>query len=502
MKKLPFAALIIGMVLSCPALADWGANYASQAGSAEDPSVAYLNSSSPVAVFSKVVDGSYRIYALLPGVSAPVLADEGIQIDHRRPMLVPDGSGNAALIYSRFTGSAWHIFARRLENGVFTDMNGGAPIDSGDEYNSLVSAGVYMADGSLVVAFLQSNGTRMALRASMYSAGTWITAEHVIPIDDVTRGASSSVALAAMPDGSLVAVYTQNVGGDIRIYAVNFNGTICTSLNGGAAIDRDDLVNPTRVSVAARPDGSALVTFLEEDSDGIARVYAASLTGATLTRVNAGAPLDASVKGVASVATAAVDGNRVVVVYGTSDQTPDGNEAPTVKSFLIDGLVVMTENGGAAIHGGWDGSPAEVAVAGTSSGNAVMLFAIGTSTVPAMMGRGGDFSVAASAVEADSMVATTNSGNVSTVNTVFKPEQGETLKVLTKVGKTQRVKLSLYTLTGGLVRVLEDASVCPGGKTAVWDGRNGQSERVAAGVYLLVAQGDTFRTMNKVVVIR
>jgi hypothetical protein len=501
MKKLPFAALLLGMALSATAQADWATNFAAQIGNADDPAVAYLSASSPVAVFSRVVDGAYRIYALLPGASAPVLADEGIQADHRRPVIVPDGAGNATLIYSRITGEGWHIFARRLENGVFSDLNGGAPIDAFEFHNALVSSAAYLGNGALVVAYLQNNGLRTALFASMYSNGTWMAADHAIPIDDTGAGPSGSVALASMPDGTIVAAFTQVVDGDMRLFAVSVNGIACTRLNGGMALDGDNLSTPTRVSVAARPDGKAVVTYLEEDANAIQRIYAVVLDGQAMVRVNAGAPLDASVNGVNSAASAAVGGKRVVVVYGTSDQAA-GNEPPAVRSLLIDGTAVSMENSGVAIHGGWEGSPAEVAVAGLSSGQAVMLFNVGTDTVPAMMGRTGDFAAAAADGAMDSGALSTNSGSVSTVNSVFKPEHGETLRVVTTVGRTQRVKLSLYTLSGGLVRVLDDCTVCPGGRTAVWDGRNGLSERVASGVYLLVAQGDTFHSTNKVVVIR
>jgi len=149
------------------------------------------------------------------------------------------------------------------------------------------------------------------------------------------------------------------------------------------------------------------------------------------------------------------------------------------------------------------GAPAEVAVAGTPSGNAVMLFNVGTDGGSMMMGRAGGFTASASTGGAgNSMARAESGGKVSAFNPVFKPEIGETLKVQTTLGRSERVKLSLYSLSGGLVRVLCDSTMSSGQKTCEWNGTNNRSERVAAGVYILVAQGDTFRSMSRVAVIR
>lgn len=545
MKKLSLAALVLGVVLSNPASSDWNDAFSpSQGDSAMDPAVAYLSSSIPVSVYSRVDGKGARIFALLSGTVGPVLADEGIDTDHRRPVLVPDKSGGAALVYSMFTGNAWRIYARRLENGAFTAMNSGNPVDAGVDRTAMISAGAYLGDGRLVITFQQATETRPAIYSSVCTAGTWTLADPASPIDDATAGRSGWVAMAAMPDGSVVAAYTQEVDGDMRLFAISSSdGTSWSKLNGGAALDRNDLANPSRISCVSTPDGSLLVAYLEEDADGIQRVYAVRLKGAVAERVNAGAALDSAVTGVNSVGIAHVGGDRVLVVYGTGDQT-GGDALPAVRSLLIEGAVVRHGEGWGSVQAEWEGSPSDVAVAGTSSGKVVAFYTAGGDANAGVKGRNGDFTVpstpsvetppaaapvagaaptpAGTAEVVDNPASSPeaggddtssgsptagqdmapSSGKIYSSSPLFKPGQGEALKVVTQVDRGQRVRIALYTISGSLVRVLEDGQVNSGAKVSVLDGRNGGSEKVASGVYLLVAQGETFRSINKVVVIR
>lgn len=66
----------------------------------------------------------------------------------------------------------------------------------------------------------------------------------------------------------------------------------------------------------------------------------------------------------------------------------------------------------------------------------------------------------------------------------------------------RRVAVRLHTLSGELVRVLEDADRPAGVHEGSWDGTNRQGQRVAAGVYLLLYQGASVRDLRKVAVLQ
>lgn len=72
---------------------------------------------------------------------------------------------------------------------------------------------------------------------------------------------------------------------------------------------------------------------------------------------------------------------------------------------------------------------------------------------------------------------------------------------LTLSGTGTAVALSVHTIEGRLVRVLREAAPLDGEETVSWDGRDGQSRRLAAGVYLAVAIADGLRSARKIVLV-
>jgi immune inhibitor A len=78
------------------------------------------------------------------------------------------------------------------------------------------------------------------------------------------------------------------------------------------------------------------------------------------------------------------------------------------------------------------------------------------------------------------------------VHISYKPEsQSRTLRVW------------IYTLTGALVRVLDESpEVSPGGGYARWDGTNEEGDPVAGGVYFIVVSDGNQQTTGKIAVVR
>ena len=68
--------------------------------------------------------------------------------------------------------------------------------------------------------------------------------------------------------------------------------------------------------------------------------------------------------------------------------------------------------------------------------------------------------------------------------------------------RSTSVRLSIYSVSGRLVRTLRNGPAEPGRHAAVWDGRNGQGARVASGTYFVRLEVDDWSDLRRVVVIR
>ena len=76
------------------------------------------------------------------------------------------------------------------------------------------------------------------------------------------------------------------------------------------------------------------------------------------------------------------------------------------------------------------------------------------------------------------------------------------VRVVYRVPERGRVLLRVCDVSGREVRTLVDREECPGGREAVWDGRDGHGRAVAAGVYLLDLRTEGGATRTKAVVLR
>ena len=66
-----------------------------------------------------------------------------------------------------------------------------------------------------------------------------------------------------------------------------------------------------------------------------------------------------------------------------------------------------------------------------------------------------------------------------------------------------RTRIRIYDVAGGLVRTLMDQAMHAGRHTAIWDGRNGERQSVASGLYFARIQiGTGFEKMQKMMLVR
>lgn len=86
---------------------------------------------------------------------------------------------------------------------------------------------------------------------------------------------------------------------------------------------------------------------------------------------------------------------------------------------------------------------------------------------------------------------------------VFNPEKGGSLSIGFKAAESGMVRVKVYNLAGDLVRPIFEADVQAGlWFQATWNGRNGDGDMVAAGVYFVSVRGAGIRTIRKVVVMK
>jgi hypothetical protein len=64
------------------------------------------------------------------------------------------------------------------------------------------------------------------------------------------------------------------------------------------------------------------------------------------------------------------------------------------------------------------------------------------------------------------------------------------------------ISLKIYNVAGGLVRTLEEGGKNPGGHTVIWNGRNDQSNSVAAGIYLVRLHTSEVNQQQKIILIK
>ena len=65
-----------------------------------------------------------------------------------------------------------------------------------------------------------------------------------------------------------------------------------------------------------------------------------------------------------------------------------------------------------------------------------------------------------------------------------------------------RAQLTIWDIRGRLVKSLVDSEVAPGRYQPVWDGRDDNGRRVAAGIYFVRLQSGKFSASGKVVRLR
>jgi len=105
-------------------------------------------------------------------------------------------------------------------------------------------------------------------------------------------------------------------------------------------------------------------------------------------------------------------------------------------------------------------------------------------------------------------------GDVILVNPVAKPTKGDKIKIKYSIDMPQdkkdaegagtkvRVRITIHTIRGTLVKTLADEEMALGEYQQYWDGINVANEVVASGVYILKIEAGNFKSMKKIVVVK
>jgi len=94
------------------------------------------------------------------------------------------------------------------------------------------------------------------------------------------------------------------------------------------------------------------------------------------------------------------------------------------------------------------------------------------------------------------------SGVISVVPNPFYPLKYSTMTVTYGLGKSARMKVKLYTITGELVKTLVDGDVPLGLWTVQWDGRNSDNRVCASGIYILRYEVPDHSEVKKLAVLK
>jgi hypothetical protein len=192
-----------------------------------------------------------------------------------------------------------------------------------------------------------------------------------------------------------------------------------------------------------------------------------------------------------------VDGGTVVG-SGTSSATADPPPVLSVGTVL-DGNSLLTGTGvpGATIQAVDD----QGIVLGSTTVDAQGNFALPVSGATA----GHTVFVIQNGVKGGSPLPVLNLGaeKAFTNVNVFNPDQGATLSVGFRAEADGLVTVKVYNIASELVRPIFEATVTKGLQyQASWNGKNGDGESVASGVYVISVRGGGIKSIRKVIVIR
>lgn len=461
--------------------------------------------------------------------------DEGLDGMHARPVLAADGRGGAFMIYGRYAGTAWRLFARRYDGLSFSNMNGGAPVDGNTGGNSIGAGAALLADDHLLLAFARRTGTRMALHASEFKEGTWTVLNGGEVLDNPAGGYTEDPSVAADGSGGAVVVYTQEVSGYVRVYAKHFTGSAWVPLNGGAPVDIADGGESWQPKVEVLPNGHIVVVYLHYDPDEwIYRMHASLFDGEEWQVLNGGQPIDQAPSGVGTLAIAEDNEGKVLVAYATFDDA--GIDAPRLFSLLIDGVFVNQLNGGDELQA--PAAPDEIRAVGLAvgaSGAAVLAFSQDESGADELYGRVGQFAAVPEDEEGEDEDAPADAGTadagstaaaaagapdeaappepkpgflagthapLTVVGNVFNPALGGSVRIVCWFDEPVPARVTVFSVEGRRIAVIADGTVAAGQQSWHWDGHAAGGDVVPAGTYVVLAQAGEVRAMKKVVVVR
>jgi hypothetical protein len=478
------------------------------------PTAVFVGDSRSVVAGLRLDGAVMRIFAIQVDGTGLTTLGGGLPVDwgsadHRRPVLVPDGSGHAALLYESYAGTAWNLYASWFDGVNFSVMNGGAPVDLDPTSNVTAACGAFISATELAVFYTKRNGSRTTLLGAGWGPGGWTPINGGLALDDPAGGFSEDPAATADGWGGAVVVYTQQDAGTARLRAARWDGTTWTPLNGGSALDRSDLGASCSPRVAVRANGTVLIAYLQEDENYVTRLFAVEWNGTAWIRLNGGVPLDATPSGVGALSIVPCSSGDFLIGYATSDQV-SGTDPAKVFCLKVTGAVVSLVDDGRNLKGPGSGEVPAMAMVVSRLNRGFMFFE--ETAWGGVLCRSVDLNpppsppVTIAPVSPPPPAALVpgpgipSEDGITMIRNVFRPGSGERVNITCSLKGPGRVRLAIYSVSGRLVRMLADSDESAGMFTREWDGRNDQDRHVAPGVYLLMGQAGGARRTEKVVV--
>ena len=228
-------------------------------GSAQAPEIALDNAGRAIAVWQQAEGARSDIWANRFSEGAwgtAVRLETDDNGDATAPKIAIDEAGNAFAVWLQSDGSRIDVRASRFVGGAWT-----APttIESGDG-NARTPALAVDASGNALAVWTQYAGTRTDTWANRFSGGSWGTPVR-IDVSDV--GSTYEPRVAVDPAGNAIAVWAQYDLARDNIWASRF-----TPSGGWAVatrIETDDTDNASAAQIALDANGNAWAVWRQHD---------------------------------------------------------------------------------------------------------------------------------------------------------------------------------------------------------------------------------------------
>ena len=137
--------------------------------------------------------------------------------DAEIPQIAFDGSGNAIAVWRRSDGAQYDIWANRFNGTSWGEEAVKIETAAGDAYIPQIA---FDSSGNAIAVWYQHDGTRNSIYANRFNGTSWGTTAELIETGNAGNAETPQIAFDV--SGNAIAVWQQNDGTQVNIYANHF----------------------------------------------------------------------------------------------------------------------------------------------------------------------------------------------------------------------------------------------------------------------------------------